>query len=106
MRDTLKHAKGLGLILTPPPCNASKEACPSYHIKGLCNTRCRRAGDNIPYPPEGDLTLISWSNKVILGEEEVSVNDSASQRQALETIRPEEGVSPPSHLGWKYHPDT
>ena len=35
MRDILKRASGLGLALPQPPCDTSKEYCPSYHIKGL-----------------------------------------------------------------------
>ena len=36
MKEILKCASGLGLTLPAlPPCDAYKECCPSYHIKGL-----------------------------------------------------------------------
>ena len=38
MLHIIKRSTSLGLTLPPPPCDVSKEACPSYHIKGLCNT--------------------------------------------------------------------
>ena len=68
MRGSLKRASGLGLTLPPSPRDASKDSCPSYHIKGLCNSRCSRAGDHMSYPSGGDQALIAWATKVILGE--------------------------------------
>ena len=52
MWDVLKRTACLVLILTSSPHDASKEYSPSYHIKGLCNSRCRGEGDHVPYPQE------------------------------------------------------
>ena len=67
--DVLKRVTGLVLTLPPNPRNASKETFPSYNNKGLLNARFRREGYHLPYPIVGDLALIAWSNKDILGEE-------------------------------------
>ena len=69
MRDVLKRASGLGLILPLSPCNASKDYCSYYQIKGLCNCRCGRSGHYVPYPPGGYQTLMELTIKVTLGEE-------------------------------------
>ena len=47
MRDVLKCILVLGLTLPPSPLNASEEACPPYHIKGVCNSRYGRAGYHV-----------------------------------------------------------
>ena len=71
MRDVFRRASGLGLTMPLSPRDASKESCLSYHIKGLCNSRCGRAGDHIPYPSGGDQLIMTWAMKVILVEEGV-----------------------------------
>ena len=52
MMDVLKRASGIWETLPPPRHDASKDSYPSYHIKGLCNSRCGRAREHVPYPPE------------------------------------------------------
>ena len=69
MRGVIKRSTIIELALTPPPRDASKYALPSYHIKGLCNAIYVRAEDHQLYPPGGDSALVTWSKKVILGEE-------------------------------------
>ena len=51
MRGVIKRETCLGLALPPSLYNASKEACPYYHIKGMRNARCGREGDHQPYTP-------------------------------------------------------
>ena len=58
MRDVIKRSTSIGIYLPLPPRNASKEACPSYHIKELCNERCGRAGV-INHTPH-EVTTYSW----------------------------------------------
>ena len=69
VRYVIKRSTILGMSLAPSPHNASKESFPYYHIKGMCNSICRREGYHHPYLPVGECALVSWSNKVILGEE-------------------------------------
>ena len=53
MSDAIERAKAAGMGIPPSPRNAQKEACPSYHIKGIFNARFRRVGDHHPYPTGG-----------------------------------------------------
>ena len=46
----------------PPasPVAANTEMCLAFHIKGLCNTRCGKAGDHVPHTEQQDTPLLSW----------------------------------------------
>jgi hypothetical protein len=34
--------------------------CPSFHIKGMCNTRCGFAADHVQHTAAEDAALITW----------------------------------------------
>jgi hypothetical protein len=40
--------------------NTPLRMCLSYHVKGMCNTRCGRAGDHSPLTTEKRQELITW----------------------------------------------
>ena len=67
MRDVINCVKAAVLYLHPSPCDYQKEACPSYHLKGLCNAHCSWSRDHNPYPGSGDGALMDWSQRYILG---------------------------------------
>lgn len=37
--------------------------CPTFHIKGICNTRCGFRDDHVPHTEEEDASLLEWSNQ-------------------------------------------
>ena len=67
MRDVIRHANSSGLDLNPSLYDSQKEACPSYHIKGLCSVRCGWVGEPHPYLTGGDHALMEWDQLSIPG---------------------------------------
>ena len=64
-----RHVGGMRLVtlkaslaivdLPASPIEPTCKACPAFHIKGMCNTWCRNASDNVPhttYPSEDGLS--------------------------------------------------
>ena len=50
-----------GMTRSPPcPSNASVEMCLTFHIKGLYNTCCGRAGEHIAHRAAQDASLLTW----------------------------------------------
>jgi hypothetical protein len=39
---------------------AGKNFCPTYHIKGMCNSRCGNAADHRTHTAEEDAPLLVW----------------------------------------------
>ena len=67
MRNVIKCNKALVLYLPPSSLGISKEACPSYNIKGLYNAQCGKAKDHHLYPSRGGGDLMEWDSKSIPG---------------------------------------
>ena len=53
MINVIKHTKASRIYLSPPLHNSHKDACLSYHIKGLYNARCVRSKDHHTYRLRG-----------------------------------------------------
>ena len=98
-RGVMKITTSLGLALLPTPRESSNEVFPLYDIKGLLNAKCGRTGDNKPYSPVGYHVLKAWANKVILGDEAVTLNDASAQFQTLGTRGPAESRKKPTCQG-------
>lgn len=57
VKDVLERA---GAQNRPPENATGVEMCLSYHIKGMCNTACRRRGDHRDHTPAEDESLLGW----------------------------------------------
>ena len=57
------HAKGQRSGRQAPlvPLDPKCKACPTYHIKGMCNTGCRNVGDHATHTWEQDTPLWEWA---------------------------------------------
>ena len=51
----------LPLSLGDPKC----KACPTYHIKGMCNMRCGNVGDHVMHTRYQELFLWGWDVRVM-----------------------------------------
>ena len=47
----------MGVKLPALPIDPTCKACPTFHIKGMCNTGCGNEADNVPYTREQDPPL-------------------------------------------------
>ena len=61
MRLFTQKASAAGVDIPLSPVDPKCKACPAYHIKGVCNTRCRNVGDHVTHTQEQDLPLWEWA---------------------------------------------
>ena len=65
MRLITRKANTAGVKLTSSPLDPKCKACPTYHIKGMCNTGCGNVGDHAVHTREQDLHLWEWAVKAM-----------------------------------------
>ena len=66
MRLITRKTSLAGVELPTLPVYPTCKACPSLHIKGMCNTGCGNAADHVPHTRDQDLPLWGWSVQEIL----------------------------------------
>ena len=61
MRLITRKASLAGVELPTLLVDPKFKACPTFHIKGMCNTGCRNATDQVTHTWEQDLPLWGWA---------------------------------------------
>ena len=61
MRLITRKASLAGVELPSLPVDPKCKACPTFHIKGMCNTGCGNVTNHITHTREQDLPLIVWA---------------------------------------------
>ena len=65
MKLITRKASLAGVELPAFPVDTKCKACPAFHIKGMCNTRCGNVTDHIAHTQEQDLPLWGWAVRAI-----------------------------------------
>ena len=60
-----RKASAAGVELPLLPLDPKCKACPSYHIKGMCNTGCGNVGDHAMHTREQDTPLWEWAMRAM-----------------------------------------
>ena len=63
MRLITRKASAAGVELPSLPVDPKYKACPTYHIKEMCNTGCSNVGDHITHTWDQDPPLWGWAVK-------------------------------------------
>ena len=50
-----------GVEIPVSPLELTYKACPTFHIKVMCNTGCGNMADHVPHTREQDLLLWGWA---------------------------------------------
>ena len=61
MRLVTRKASLAGIDLPASLVDPNCKACPAFHIKGMCNTRCGNVADHVAHTQEQDLPLWGWA---------------------------------------------
>ena len=61
MRLIARKASLAGVDIPVLPVETNCKACPTFHIKGICNMGCRNAADHVAHTREQDLPLWGWA---------------------------------------------
>ena len=66
MRLITRKASLAGVDLPASPVKPNCKICPIFHIKGMCNTGCGNAADQVAHTGEQDLPLWGWAVRAML----------------------------------------
>ena len=61
MRLFTRKAIAAGVDIPSSPVVPKCKACPTYHIKRMCNTGCGNVGDHATHAREQDISLWEWA---------------------------------------------
>ena len=65
MRLITRKASLAGIDLPVSPVDPNCKTCPTFHIKGMCNTECGNVADHVVHTWYQDLPLWGWAVRVM-----------------------------------------